>query len=152
MNKKYASFCTLCGQRISTRVTSVGRGRSRPAALFLTISCRVSYASYIRLIFSSTLADGPLTKGDNSLVGSLQPEVGNCEDRRVDIGLVPVQDLDDVAIRERVEDFEDVGACRQDLGTYARYFDGSAKGDNSLSVQLVGLCIRRNDQAEDGKT
>lgn len=51
MNEKYAPFCTLFGRWSSTPVTSVRRGRNRPAALSVTVLRGVAGASEARSDF-----------------------------------------------------------------------------------------------------
>jgi hypothetical protein len=56
-----------------------------------------------------------------------------------------IKDLDDVAVRGRIHELENVGARWQEMLAYSRNFDGPAEGNNSFMVPIVGLCFRRGE-------
>jgi hypothetical protein len=61
-----------------------------------------------------------------------------------------VENLDNVAVVRSIVDLEDIRARRQDLSAHARNLEGRVEGDRALSVQVAGLCARRQEQ-NDGK-
>jgi hypothetical protein len=67
------------------------------------------------------------------------------------MGFVLVRDLNDVFVRSRIDDLENIGSRGQYLGARAPNFDWRAKRYDRLSVEIVGLGFRRDEYTEHGE-
>ena len=81
-----------------------------------------------------------LGKQDERLVGRLQSLIGDSENRGVDLLLVLVEDLHDVAIAAEIRQLERVSPGRQ---RRARHLHGPAEGEERLLVPFVGASAGR---------
>src|SRR5207237_6508002 len=86
-----------------------------------------------------------LGEEDQWLVRGFEPVVGDRENGRVDLLLVLVEHLLDVAVAGDVGELEDVAARRQ---RRARHLHGAAEGEDRFLVPLVGARGRREHRGQ----
>ena len=93
-------------------------------------------------------ARGALGEEDDRFVARCETLIGNREQRRVDLLLVLVEDLDDVAIARQIRQLERVGARGQ---RHARHLHRSAEGEKRFLVPLIRASGRRDEHCHGGR-
>src|SRR5436309_15725203 len=98
----------------------------------------------LRLSFSTFL------EGHYRFLGGLQTVIRNRYCSGEDVGLVSIEDLNDMAVLtgERVQDFDHVSAGWQNLRADAGHFKRCAECDQRLSVPIVCRRAWQNEQRD----
>src|SRR5690349_3799517 len=109
--------------------------------------------TWIKPCFQSLrLSRGTLAERNYRLAGWLQAVIRDGEDGGVKMGFVLVKYLNDVPVRLRIQYLEDIGTCRQGLGSHTRNFDRPGERYNCFSVEIIGHCSGHDQYKEQSQT